>query len=116
MGVQNGHLRRYNRVVPSSMLLLRGEEKMASLNLTVLASILVGGDPTEPHDIEAQFVRGEEISILRQMLLDTYGEQSDIAKALQAGNATALGAALGQANPPLDSNPEIVRIAQDLLA
>jgi hypothetical protein len=50
------------------------------------------------------------------MLLDTYGEQSDIAKALQAGNAAALGAALSQANPPLDSNPEIVRIAQDLLA
>ena len=113
--VQDDHYRGYNRAVPSFKLLLRGEEKMASINLAVLASILVGRDPTVPHDVEAQFVRGEEISVLRQMLLDTYGEQSDIAKALQAGNAAALGAALSQANPSLDSNAEIVRIAQDLL-
>lgn len=88
---------------------------MASMNLAVLASILIGEDPDRPHDVEAQFVRGEEIAALRQMLLDAYGDQSDIARALQAGNAAALGAALSQANPPLDSNPEIGRICQDLL-
>jgi hypothetical protein len=88
---------------------------MASLNLAALASILVGRDPNEPHDVEAQFVRGEEIATLRQMCFDTYGEQSDIARALQAGNAAALEAALSQANPSFDSNPEMVRIAQDLL-
>ena len=88
---------------------------MASLNLAALASILRGKDPAEPRDVEAQFLRGEEIATLRQMFLDTYGEQGDIAKALEAGNVAELGAALGQANPPLDSNPEIVRIAQDLL-
>ena len=59
-------------------------------------------------------MRGEEISALRQMLLDIYGEQSDIAQALQASNAAALGTALSQANPPLDSNPELFRICQDL--
>jgi hypothetical protein len=32
---------------------------MASLNLAVLASILVGGDPTGPYDLETQFVRGD---------------------------------------------------------
>ncbi len=88
---------------------------MASLNLAVLASILVGVDPTEPHDVETQFVRGEEIAVLHQVLLDTYGQQSDIAKALQAGDAAALGVALSQAKPPLDSDTEIVRMAQDLL-
>jgi hypothetical protein len=88
---------------------------MASLNLAVLASILVGTDPAEPHDVEAQFMRGEEIAVLRQMLLDSYGEQSDIAKELQARDAAALGTALSQAKPPFDSNTEMVRIAQDLL-
>lgn len=68
-----------------------------------------------PHGVEAQFVRGEEIATLRQMLLDTYGDQSDIAKALQARNADALESALSQANPPLDADPEIIRIAQNLL-
>ena len=88
---------------------------MASLNLPVLASILVGVDPTGPYDVETQFVRGEEIAVLRQMLLDKYGEQSAIAKALQAGDAVALAATLSQAKPPFDSDPEIVRLAQDLL-
>ena len=88
---------------------------MASLDLATLASILVGKDPNRPPDVETQFLRGEEIATLRQMLLDTYGEQSDIGKALQAGDGTALGAALSQAEPPLDSNTEIIRMAQDLL-
>ena len=88
---------------------------MASLNLPVLASILVGVDPTGPYDLKTQFVRGEEIAVLRQMLLDKYGEQSDIAKALQAGDAVALAAALSQAKPAFDSDTEIVRCAQDLL-
>jgi hypothetical protein len=97
------------------MLMMRGGNQMTSLNLPVLASILVGVDPTGPYDVETQFVRGEEIAVLRQMLLDTYGEQSDIAKALQAGDAVALGAALSQAKPPFDSDTELVRLAQDLL-
>lgn len=88
---------------------------MATLNLAALASILVGRDPNRPHDVETQFGRGEEIAVLRQMLLDTYGEQNDIARALEAGDATALSAALSQAKPPLDSNTEIVRMAGDLL-
>jgi hypothetical protein len=88
---------------------------MASLNLAVLASILVGVDPTRPHDVETQFVRGEEIAALRQMLLDKYGEQSDVAKALEAGDSAELAAALSQANPPIDSDTEILRLAQDLL-
>ena len=88
---------------------------MASLNLPVLASLLVGVDPTAPHNVEMQFVRGEEIAVFHQMLLDRYGEQSDIAKALQARDASALAAALSQAKPPLDSDTELVRMAQDLL-
>ena len=88
---------------------------MASLNLATLASILVGVDSKEPRDVEAQFMRGEEIAVLHQMLLDTYGEQGDIARALQARDAAALSAALSRANPPLDSNTELVRIARDLL-
>ena len=88
---------------------------MTSLNLPVLASILVGADPTGPYNEKTQFVRGEEIAVLCQMLLDKYGEHSAIAEAIQARNAGALGAALSQAKPPFDSDPECVRIAQDLL-
>jgi hypothetical protein len=92
-----------------------GEDHMSSLNLPVLASILLGVDPTGQYDTETQFVRGEEIATLRQMLLDKYGEQSDIGRALQARDAAALGTAMGQADPPLDGDTEIVRLAQDLL-
>jgi len=87
---------------------------MASLNLSVLASILVGVDPTGQHNLETQFVRGEEIATLRQMLLDKYGGQSDIARALQERDATALTEAFSRANPPLDSDTEIVRLTQSL--
>ena len=88
---------------------------MASLDLSKLASILLGVDPTGQYDEETQFLRGEEIATLRQMLLDKYGGESDIARALQARDAAALGTALSQAQPPLDSDTEIIRIAQDLL-
>lgn len=88
---------------------------MASLDLSLLASILVGVDPTGPYDEETQYLRGEEIATLRQMLVDRYGGQSDIASALQARDSAALGTALSQAQPPFDSDTEIVRIAQDLL-
>jgi hypothetical protein len=88
---------------------------MTSLNLPELASILVGADPTGPYNEETQFVRGEEIGVLCQTLLDKYGEDSAIGKALQARDAAALGSALSQAKPPFDSDPECVRMAQDLL-
>lgn len=87
---------------------------MASLNLSTLASILVGVDPTGQHNLETQFVRGEEIATFRQMLLDKYGNQGDIARALQARDADALAAAFSRANPPLDSDTEVVRLAQSL--
>lgn len=88
---------------------------MTSLNQPALASVLTGGEPTELYNTETQFLRGTEIAILRQMLIDKYGEQSDIAKALQAQDAATLLSAFNQANPSLDSDPEIVRVAQDLL-
>src|SRR5436305_15331907 len=94
---------------------LKGGDQMASLNLPVLASILVGVDPTGQHNLETQFVRGEEIATLRQMLVDKYGDRGDIARALQERDAAALAAALGRANPPLDSDTEIARLAQSLV-
>ena len=89
---------------------------MASLNFAALASILVGVDPTLPRNTQTQFVRGEEIAVFRQMLLDKYGDQSDIARALEARDSATLATALSQAQPPLDADPELGRMAQDLLA
>ena len=88
---------------------------MASLNFATLASVLVGVDPNLPRNTETQFMRGEEIATFRQMLLDTYGDQSDIARALQARDSAALATALSQAQPPLDADVELERMAQDLL-
>jgi hypothetical protein len=113
---QAGHCRRYNKVISISFeKIKRGEDQMASLNFATLASVLVGVDPNLPRNTETQFMRGEEIATFRQMLLDTYGDQSDIARALQARDSAALATALSQAQPPLDADVELERMAQDLL-